>query len=447
MSSEGTITADIIKNAMFKAADEIEGRYKKMPKTFADYWTLIKNKAIQAFNPVIEKINQLINTPQFEEFFNSLCIAIQLTAEAIHWLIDGIGWLCQILEPVAPILAGIVAGLIAYKIYTMLAAAAQWVLNAAQAASPTGLLIAAIVALIVILGYLYVTNEQVAYGILYLWDALVIGALTLWIGIKTAFYGIVLAGQFLWLGILGVVYGLIAALNGFQTGVQAVCVGVLILFQNMYNGILWIVNGIIGLLNKIPGVSIDTAEYATFADEAVNNMLNDISSRNKDLQNIMDQMKATSDSINKNKANFGQDLENTVFDLQAKVQERENTRQDRVDTRNKWLTDLEEKINGALDLGNSVSDKLNSTSIPVKANGGNLDGAGEVNISDEDLQYLKDFAEQEFINKFTTATLAPNVSITFGDIHETADADEVRGRIEQILEEEIAEVAEGAYNS
>lgn len=446
MSSEGTITADIIKNAMFKAADEIEGRYKKMPKTFADYWTLIKNKAIQAFNPVIEKINQLINTPQFEEFFNSLCVAIQLTAEAINWLIDGIGWLCQVLEPVAPILAGIVAGLIAYKIYTMLAAAAQWVLNAAQAASPTGLLIAAIVALIVILGYLYVTNEQVAYGILYLWDALVIGALTLWIGIKTAFYGIVLAGQFLWLGILGVVYGLIAALNGFQTGVQAVCVGVLILFQNMYNGILWIVNGIIGLLNKIPGVSIDTAEYATFADEAVNNMLNDISSRNKDLQNIMDQMKATSDSINQNKANFGNDLESTVFDLQAKVQEREDTRQDRVNNRNNWLTDLEGKINGALDLGNSVSDKLNATSIPVKATGGNLDGAGEVNISDENLQYLKDFAEQEFINKFTTATLAPNVSITFGDIHETADADEVRGRIEQILEEEIAEVAEGAYD-
>ena len=72
MSSQGTITADIIKNAMFKAADDIEGRYSKMPKTIGDYWTLIKNKAIQAFTPVIEKISELINTPEFQEFFENL---------------------------------------------------------------------------------------------------------------------------------------------------------------------------------------------------------------------------------------------------------------------------------------------------------------------------------------------------------------------------------------
>ena len=232
MSSEGTITADIIKNAMFKAANEIEGRYKKMPKTFADYWTLIKNKAIQAFNPVIEKINQLINTPQFEEFFNNLCVGIQLAAEAIEWLIDGITWLCQVLEPVAPLLLSLAGAFVAVSVATKLASAAKWAFGDALSMITTksGIVITAIIALIAILAYLYTTNDNVAYGILYLWDALQIGALTLWIGIKTAFYGIVIAAQTLWLGILGVVYGVMAALIGFETGCQAVAVGIALIF-------------------------------------------------------------------------------------------------------------------------------------------------------------------------------------------------------------------------
>lgn len=448
MSSEGTITADIIKNAMFKAANEIEGRYKKMPKTFADYWTLIKNKAIQAFNPVIEKINQLINTPQFEEFFNNLCVGIQLAAEAIEWLIDGITWLCQVLEPVAPLLLSLAGAFVAVSVATKLASAAKWAFGDALSMITTksGIVITAIIALIAILAYLYTTNDNVAYGILYLWDALQIGALTLWIGIKTAFYGIVIAAQTLWLGILGVVYGVMAALMGFETGCQAVAVGIALIFQYMYNSVVDRINGIITLLNKIPGVKIDTVQAATFGDEAAEQMINDVTQRNKDLQGIMDQIKSTNASIETNKANFSQDLEDTVFELQAKAQEMNDTRQNRVDNRNNWLTDLENEINGALDLGDSVAGKLGQSSIPVTADGGSLDSAGQVDISDEDLEYLKDFAEQEFINKFTTATLAPNVTVQFGDVHENADVEAIKDRIQEILEEEIAEVAEGVYD-
>jgi len=113
------------------------------------------------------------------------------------------------------------------------------------------------------------------------------------------------------------------------------------------------------------------------------------------------------------------------------------------------FSSLQNKINGALDIGNNTTSKLSNggkDAIPVKADGGKLDTVGEVNVSDEDLKYMKDFAEQEWINKFTTATLAPNVSISFGDIHETADAEKLKGRIEQILKEEISEVAEGVYD-
>lgn len=445
MSSEGTITADIIKNAMFASADQIEERYSKLPKTFGDYWTLIKNKAIRAFTPVIEKINNLINTLQFEEFFNNLAVAIQVAAEAINWLIDGVVWLSQVMEPFIPIILGVIGALIAYKVYTMLAAAGQNILNAAMMANPAGLIIAAIVALIIILTYFYFTNDKVAYGIIYLWDMLVIGAMTLWLGLKTVFYGLILVAQFFLLGMVGVAYGVLWAWYMFQTGLEAVGVGILYIFQGLYNGVLMIVNGIIDILNKIPGVKIDKAEYASFADDALSGMMDNVTKRNEDLQSMLDDMTEINNSINENKAKFAADLNQSATDIQNKVFETERTRQDRVDNRNNWMGDLQNKINGALDIGNSLS-KGGKDSIPVKADGGKVDKVDDVSISDEDLKYMKDFAEQEFVNKFTTATLAPNVSISFGDVHETADAEKLKGRIEEILEEELAEVAEGVYD-
>lgn len=252
MSSEGTITADVIKKAMFAAEEDIEKKFSKMPKTFGDYWTMIKNKAMQAFMPVMNKINEMINTPQFEEFFERLAVGIQLAAEAINWLVDGIGWLCQFLEPLSPVIWGLIGALAAYKIYTELAAIGQWMLNAAQSANPTALLIAAIVALIVILGYLYFTNDDVAYGILWAWDRLVVGAMILWLGCKTVFYGLISLLQFFQLGAVGVAYAVLWAWYMFQTGLETVATGVLYIFQGLYNGILWVVNAIIDVLNKIP---------------------------------------------------------------------------------------------------------------------------------------------------------------------------------------------------
>jgi hypothetical protein len=66
-------------------------------------------------------------------------------------------------------------------------------------------------------------------------------------------------------------------------------------------------------------------------------------------------------------------------------------------------------------------------------------------MENEDIKYLRDIAERDYINKFSTNTLAPNVAISFGDVHQEADADKVAGRIKMILQEEIATAAEGAY--
>ena len=75
---------------MFASADQINARYNKMPMTWAQIWTRIKNVAIKALDPVLVKINELANNQQVQEMFNMFINGASLAAQAILALIEGI---------------------------------------------------------------------------------------------------------------------------------------------------------------------------------------------------------------------------------------------------------------------------------------------------------------------------------------------------------------------
>ena len=85
----------------------------------------------------------------------------------------------------------------------------------------------------------------------------------------------------------------------------------------------------------------------------------------------------------------------------------------------------------AMDLGSQFA----GTGVPVDVKGGKLD---EVDISEEDIKYLKDMASKEFMVKYKQIT--PNVNIQFGDVKETADVDAVGDRLKQMMEDELSEL-------
>ena len=62
MAAEGQLTADVVKNAMFAAADDIETKFSNMPKTWGQIWIGMKNKALSIFNPILNKVNQVANS-------------------------------------------------------------------------------------------------------------------------------------------------------------------------------------------------------------------------------------------------------------------------------------------------------------------------------------------------------------------------------------------------
>lgn len=263
LSSDGLITSDIIKNAMFASADQINARYSKMPMTWGQIWTRMKNVAIKALDPVLVKINQLANNEQVQQMFYMFINGASLAAQAVLGLIEGISWLMSVLEPLAPVIFGIVGAYVAFNIIsgitsgvlsimsliqgiqagaTLSATAAQWGLNTALLACPITWIVILIIALIAVLTYLWFTNDKVAYAILYVWDALRLGIMVAGLGIQAIWYGLVLAIMYLWLGVQTCILGMMGAWYGFQTGIEAVCLGVLSIFQGLYNGIVSIVN-------------------------------------------------------------------------------------------------------------------------------------------------------------------------------------------------------------
>ena len=84
MSSQGLITADIIKNALLGSAEETNEKFAEIPMTFAEVGQSIQNQLIQAFQPVLEQISTIPQSGEFQALSEGVGVAIRGMAAAVQ---------------------------------------------------------------------------------------------------------------------------------------------------------------------------------------------------------------------------------------------------------------------------------------------------------------------------------------------------------------------------
>ncbi len=397
LAAEGQITADVVKNALLDAAGKVDEQFRNMPMTFGQAWTIIQNSLLETFLPLIQTI-----------------------AKGAQWIGDN--W-----KTLEPIFYGVAAGALFYASAMKILAARKWLADAANRKLIIGLLKSPYTWIAVGIGILI--------GVIYKWIQSVGGIKIAWM---IAMNAILTAWDWVQIGFMTGVYWVMDLFNKLQIAFMTAGVNianfmgdmkakVLMILQNMVNGAISIINGFISALNKIPGVSIDLIQEVTFGTTA--QLENEAAKQARQ-----------------------QGLEKYIADIEAGMAERDRKLDQMKADAISSAAERQLKISEAQAEAKANAEKAAVSHLPefspfdpgtIKGTGKN--GKLEVEMSDEDLKYLRDIAERDYINKFTTATLAPNITVQFGDVHETADADKVAGRIRKILQEEIAMAAEGVY--
>lgn len=118
MAADGMITADVVKNAIFEASDEINERFEKMPLTWGQMWTKFQNTATMAFKPVLDKLNELANSEEFQNFVTGAIEVLAVLADVVIDIFEAIGniagFVAQNWNVIGPIIYGVAAALAIY---------------------------------------------------------------------------------------------------------------------------------------------------------------------------------------------------------------------------------------------------------------------------------------------------------------------------------------------
>ena len=459
MAQEGKLSASIVKNAIFADADNINAKFQQMPMTWGQVWTTMSNAATMKLQPLLSKINSLANNAQFQNFAANAVNAVGLVANALIGLIDIAGNVANFIGEnwsiIEPIVMGIVAALVAYNAVlaisntlnaisaaraalkaaadaimagkTFAATAAQYGFNAALMACPLTWIVLAIMAVIVVI-YAVVAAINKVTGSTISATGIITGS----IATAAAFVGNIL------LGLANFVIGLFVEItnllitfanffgNIFDNPVSAIAH----LFSGLFDFILGVVQAAAGLIDTLLGTDLSGGiqgfrnDVAAFVDEKVGKQKYEVDKINADDYKLK--------RFEYNKAwdagyDFGEGIENKAKGMFGA------SGGGNVDTSNMF--------NG----GGYTAGKYDAVPADIANTAKNTKKtADSLDITNEDLQYLRDIAERDVINRFTTA----EIKVDMTNNNNIASSTDLDGLISDLTERAtgaLSMAAEGVH--
>ena len=465
MAAEGLITADIVKAAMFAAADDTNAKFEQMPKTFSQIWTSFQNTALMAFQPVLQRMNEIANSEAFQGFVNNAIEALSMVAGIALEIFDLIaavgGFIAENWSIIEPIIMGIVTALGLYygaillyntitgistaitaakafmeKVHaaslameagaTFAATAAQYGFNAALLACPITWIIILIIALIALF-YAAVAAVNKFAGTSVSATGIICGAFM----VALAFIGNIFVA--LWnlvVDVFVLIYNLVATVanfigNVFTDPIGAVCR----LFFDLADTVLGILQALASAIDAIFGSNL--AGSVQGWRDSLGGWVDETFGKGDE---VMAKMNADDMKLGRFEYgaawdagySFGEGIDESIanFDPSSLF-----------DTNVPGAGDYADLSNYGAGLAGDVGDIAGNTGA-IK---------DSMDITEEDLKYLRDIAEQEAINRFTTAEINIDQSGMQNTIKNGMDLDGVISGLTDAALEAVDIMAEGIH--
>ena len=407
LAAEGKITADIVKNSLLMAADDINAKFESMPMTWSQVFTKASNIALQVIQPLLNGINWLANNISIiGPAVLALAGAFAVFQIAAHWT--------EIAAAATAIYHGVVNFLsIGFGILTgntAAASAAVFTFNSALLANP---IVWVVMLIMILIGALYAA----------------VAAVNKFKGTTISATGII-AGAFAVLGAFLINTFIVPAQNRFATFANFI--------GNVFN------NPIAAVEVAFYDMCLTVLGYISKLAHAIENVINKIPGVTVDITSGLD--------------NFYAGIEKA----QQKVKDESGwveyvKKMDFIDYSDaasagyKFGEGIADKVSGFFGGGLDSIDAFNMGNAWDGIYGNTADTAANtaataeaLDVAEEDLAYLRDIAEREAINRFTTAEIKIEQH-NENHIASEMDVDGILDAWTESFAEQLAVSAEGVH--
>lgn len=381
MASEGQITAQVVKNAMFAAAEETNAKFESMPYTWGQVWTSATNTLTQAFQPVLNAIGKLAD----------------LAGNNIDTVIG--------------LFYGLAAAVAVYAASQAIATGAAKTFFATLLSNPLtyialliGVVVAAVYSWVQSVGGLEIAWLKCSDTVLTAWDGLVIGFTGLWYSIQNF-------GGLISLKFVEIAYNVADAVGQMK-------VDVLTIIQDMVNGAIDLINSFTSAINQILGTSIEAIDHVTFAATAAAEFQVEKQNRADDL------------------ARRQAEYEQAVADRDAALKKMQADRDAAHAERQQEIADRQAAGTSAGASSNDYLSDIADSSASTAGSAGSIEKS--LDIAEEELKNLVDMAERQYVNKINLTAQSPVININGQNTGNTAaDRQRLADTLRDVLLEQI----------